>query len=63
MTLIGLVPILLALALVFIPLLSDRPPSLPERKLPRHKGNLRELPVPSAHKALVAHQRAYKRSA
>ena len=61
MTLIGLVPILLALALILIPLLSDGPPSLPERKLPRHKAGSRELPVPPAPKGLVAHQRAYKR--
>jgi hypothetical protein len=61
MTMIGLVPILLALCLVLIPLLSDGPPSLPEQKAPRHKVRARELPAPPAPKGLVAHQRAYKR--
>lgn len=61
MTLIGLIPILFALALVLIPLFSDGPPSLPKRKLPRFKARSPELPIPPAPKGLVAHQRAYKR--
>ena len=61
MTLIELVPILLALSLVLVPLLSDGPPSLPERKVPRHKERPQAPVVSPAPKGLVAHQRAYKR--
>jgi len=61
MTLIDLVPILLALSLVFIPLLSDGPPELPKREEPPRKARPRAPTAPPAPKGLAAHQRAYKR--
>ena len=52
MTLIALAPILMALCLVFIPLLSDGPPGPPE-KSPRRKSPapLDPIDVPAGHQA------------
>ncbi len=61
MTLIGLVPILLALSLIFIPLLSDGPPSLSSREPPRARSRPPLDTVPPVKKGLAAHQRAYIR--
>ena len=61
MTLVGLVPILLALVLVFIPLLSDGPPSLPSREPPRARSRAPLDTVPPVEKELAAHQRTYER--
>ena len=61
MTLIDIVPILFALCLVFIPFLSDGPPSLPSREPPRARSRSPLDTVPPVKKELAAHQRAYER--